>query len=115
GGELPDKTVSLTFDDGPGARTAELAEFLAGQGIRATFFINGKNVPGRQAAIDAVVGHGHLLANHTQNHLQLTKLASAKVLSEVEQTDAFLVRAQPDGPFVLRAPFGAWNGTTTRA
>jgi peptidoglycan/xylan/chitin deacetylase (PgdA/CDA1 family) len=115
GNELADKTVSLTFDDGPGPRTAELAEFLASKGIRAAFFINGKNVPGRQAAIDAIVGRGHLLANHTQNHLQLTKLSSDKVASEVTETDAIVVRAQPRGPFVLRAPFGAWNAATTRA
>src|SRR6187401_3192303 len=75
GSELPDKTLSLTFDDGPGPRTAELADWLAAKGIKATFFINGKNAPGRQAALDKIVGRGHLLANHTQNHLQLTSLS----------------------------------------
>lgn len=115
GSELPDKTVSLTFDDGPGPRTAELAEYLASKGIHATFFINGKNVAGRQAAIDTIVGRGHLLANHTQNHLQLTRQTAEKVVSEVSLTDALIERAQPDGPSLLRAPFGAWNGTTARA
>jgi peptidoglycan/xylan/chitin deacetylase (PgdA/CDA1 family) len=115
GNELADKTISLTFDDGPGPRTAELAEFLAAEGVHATFFINGKNVPGRQAAIDTIVGRGHLLANHTQNHLQLTKLSGDKVVKEVADTDAFIASAQPNGPFVIRAPFGAWNGNTARA
>jgi peptidoglycan/xylan/chitin deacetylase (PgdA/CDA1 family) len=114
GNELPDKTLSLTFDDGPGPRTGELADWLATKGIKATFFINGKNVPGRQELVDKIVARGHLLANHTQHHLQLTSLSSAKVIDEVEDTDAFIVDAQPRGPFVLRAPFGAWNGTVTR-
>jgi peptidoglycan/xylan/chitin deacetylase (PgdA/CDA1 family) len=115
GNELPDHTLALTFDDGPGPRTKELADYLAAEGVKATFFINGKNVAGRQAALDAVVGRGHILANHTQNHLQLTKLSAAKVISEVTQTDAFIEQVQPNGPWLLRPPFGAWNGATARA
>lgn len=110
GVELEPGTLSLTFDDGPGDRTSELADFLADQGIHATFFINGKNVPGRQRHVDTVVGRGHLLANHTQNHLKLTKLTGATLLSEIAETDAVIAGAQPSGPWLLRAPFGAWNG-----
>jgi peptidoglycan/xylan/chitin deacetylase (PgdA/CDA1 family) len=115
GNELPDHTLALTFDDGPGPRTKELVDYLAAENVKATFFINGKNVPGRQIALDAVVGRGHILANHTQNHLQLTKLSSAKVITEVTQTDTFIASVQPNGPWLLRPPFGAWNGATARA
>jgi peptidoglycan-N-acetylglucosamine deacetylase len=115
GNELADKSISLTFDDGPGPRTKELADFLGAEGVPATFFINGKNVPGRQQTIDAIIGRGHLLANHTQNHLQLTRLSADKVVKEVADTDAFIVAAQPNKPSVIRAPFGAWNGNTSRA
>ena len=83
--------------------------------MHGTFFINGKNVPGRQGAVDTIVGRGHLLANHTQNHLQLTKLSGDKVVKEIADTDAFIARAQPNQPFVIRAPFGAWNGKTASA
>jgi peptidoglycan/xylan/chitin deacetylase (PgdA/CDA1 family) len=110
GRELPAKTVSLTFDDGPGDRTKELAEFLASKNIKATFFINGKNVPGRQKHLDAIIANGHLLANHTQNHLSLPGLTTSKVLDEVEETDVFLRQEQPRGPWLIRAPFGAWSG-----
>jgi peptidoglycan/xylan/chitin deacetylase (PgdA/CDA1 family) len=114
GNELPQKTISLTFDDGPGQRTVELADYLAAQGIKATFFINGMKVPGRQNAIDAIINRGHLLANHTQNHKQLTRLSNTQVVSEVSQTDAIIAAAQPNGPWLIRAPFGAWNGTVAR-
>ena len=102
-------------DDGPGPRTAELADYLAGLGIPAAFFINGSKVPGKQLAIDTIVGRGHLLANHTHNHLQLTRLSSDRIAQEIADTDLVLVAAQPNGPFVVRAPFGAWNGNTARA
>ena len=115
GNELGNKEIVLTFDDGPGGRSAELADYLAAQGIKATFFINGKNVSGRQGAIDTIIGRGHLLANHTHNHLQLTKLNGDRVVKEVADTDAIIARVQPQGPFVVRAPFGAWTGNTARA
>jgi peptidoglycan/xylan/chitin deacetylase (PgdA/CDA1 family) len=110
GNELPEGSISLTFDDGPGDRTAELAEFLAASGVPSTFFINGKNAPGRQRHLDAIVNRGHLLANHTQNHVQLTKLTGGALLKEVTDTDRVIAAAQPNGPWLLRAPFGAWNG-----
>ena len=114
GSELPDHTLALTFDDGPGPRTKELAEYLAGEGIKGVFFINGRNVPGRQSALDAIIGRGHLLANHTQNHLQLTKLSAATLISEVTRTDQVIAQLQPSGPWLLRPPFGAWNGASAR-
>lgn len=114
GSELSDKTISLTFDDGPGRRTTELADYLAEKGIKAAFFINGMQVPGRQGAIDRIVGRGHLLANHTQNHKQLTKLSSAALLEEIADTDSIIAAAQPAGPWVIRAPFGAWTGSVAR-
>jgi peptidoglycan/xylan/chitin deacetylase (PgdA/CDA1 family) len=114
GTELPEKTFVLTFDDGPGPRTAELSDYLADQNIHGTFFMNGRNYGGRQSQIAKVVARGHLLANHSQNHLQLTKLSSDKLVSEIRQTDDIIKALQPAGPFIVRAPFGAWNGTVAR-
>lgn len=115
GRSLGPKELVLTYDDGPGARTAELAEYLNARGVRATFFINGMRVPGRQAQVDAVVGGGHLLANHTQHHWQLTSLSAETIRSEVELTDAIVREAQPEGPWLLRAPFGAWSVAVANA
>jgi len=42
GSGLPAKTVVLTYDDGPDDHTLELAHYLADQGVRATFFVNGR-------------------------------------------------------------------------
>ena len=115
GNELPDHTVALSFDDGPGPRTIELVDYLASQGLPATFFINGMHVPGHQNAVDAVVNRGFNLGNHTQNHLQLTKLSGAKVVSELQQTDDIVTAAIPNGPFLFRAPFGAMNQNAVTA
>lgn len=117
GDAMADKTLSLTFDDGPGDRTEELADYLAEQRIVATFFINGwqLNAQGKdgvalkQHHIDAIVRGGHILANHTQNHKNMTELGAEELRSAVTRTDALIAAAQPDGPWLLRAPFGAWS------
>ncbi len=114
GSALPDHTLHLTFDDGPGTRTTELAEYLAGQGIHATFFINGVNVGGRQRAIDTIVGRGHTLANHTQNHKLLPTLSGERVIREIADTDAIIQAAQPGGLHYLRAPYAGWTESLER-
>jgi peptidoglycan/xylan/chitin deacetylase (PgdA/CDA1 family) len=115
GNELPAKTLVLTYDDGPGERTSELAEYLAERGIPATFFINGDKVPGKQRHIDAIINRGHLLANHTHHHRQLTSLSASNVVSDVRRTDDIIAEVQPQGPWLIRAPFGAWNASVARA
>ncbi len=110
GSGMAQKHLALTFDDGPGGRSAELANYLGDQGVTAAFFINGKNVPGRQTVIDTIVQRGHTLANHTQNHEQMTRLSGPALFKAVADTDEIMKRAQPAGPFMLRAPYGAWNG-----
>jgi peptidoglycan/xylan/chitin deacetylase (PgdA/CDA1 family) len=109
GAGMAQGTYALTFDDGPGARTEELANWLGDRGIVATFFINGKNVPGHEAALDAVIRRGHILANHTQNHEDMRDLYGGALYAAVADTDAYIAPRQPNGPWLLRAPYGAWN------
>lgn len=116
GASMPAKTLALTFDDGPGDRTIELSNYLKAQGIRATFFVNGVRVPGRQNALTTLVADGHLLANHTQNHRNLTTLNAQTVVSEVLETDTILAPLVPGGKhFLFRPPYGAYNAATFAA
>lgn len=115
GAGMAANTFSLTFDDGPGPRTAELANWLGDRGIVATFFINGRNVPGNEAAIEAVRARGHILANHTQNHEQMTTQSAGDVVSAVADTDRIIAQYQPGGPWLLRPPYGAWDADAMNA
>ena len=40
--ELPPGCVALTFDDGPGPRSAELARLLRDEGVPGTFFCSAR-------------------------------------------------------------------------
>ncbi|MFL6162135.1 MAG: polysaccharide deacetylase family protein [Jatrophihabitantaceae bacterium] len=60
--------VSLTFDDGPGPRTAELAQLLAEQDAPGTFFVLGESLVRYGHVLDAIRDHGHTIALHGEYH-----------------------------------------------
>jgi peptidoglycan-N-acetylglucosamine deacetylase len=127
GTTLPAKTLALTFDDGPGDRTAAMSTYLHSRGIRATFFFNGGHiaattlphgdpfpiVPNASALLAKLVADGHLVANHTTTHRNLVSevlpTGSAKVIQELAETDADIAASVPSAHFLFRAPYGVFD------
>jgi peptidoglycan/xylan/chitin deacetylase (PgdA/CDA1 family) len=111
GTDLPPKTLSLTYDDGPGPDTLELGRYLHTEGISATFFIMGRHAEDRGDVLAQLSAWGHCLGNHTYSHPGLVALAEAggDVVAEIARTDA-LLRPHAAPPAVyLRAPYGNWR------
>lgn len=68
-GELPEKQLMLTFDDGPDATyTGEILDVLSAEGVPATFFSVGTNVVGQPELFRRIVREGHMVGNHTMTH-----------------------------------------------
>jgi peptidoglycan-N-acetylglucosamine deacetylase len=109
GGSLPAKTVSLTFDDGPGPRTGELSTFLKGQGVRAAFFVQGSNARGKETLLQQLRDDGHVVANHSTNHPLLTKLSPEQIFGEINGTQQIIAPFQEGKMMMFRAPFGGWS------
>ena len=102
------KRLALTFDDGPSpANTPRVLDILAKYDIKATFFINGSHAQSDAArqVIARAVQEGHIVGNHSQNHLNLKQVSHDKREQEIMQTDAVLVAAGVD-PGFFRFPFG---------
>ncbi len=67
--EEAEKTVYLTFDDGPSDRvTPKILDVLAEEKVKATFFIIGKNVETRKNIIKREFDEGHTVAVHSYTH-----------------------------------------------
>ena len=123
GSSLAPKTIALTFDDGPGDRTAELSLYLKEQGIEAGFFVNGMRIDANAGPIlQGLIDDGHIVANHTETHISLTGVTDGKgrpaaqtVVSELEMTDAKILPYVPTGRFLFRPPFGDFDGDTLAA
>jgi peptidoglycan/xylan/chitin deacetylase (PgdA/CDA1 family)/TolA-binding protein len=121
GRRLPEKTVVLTFDDGPHARhTDRIREILAQHQAKAVFFHVGQNLgavvkddtvqPTRAAAASQrLLEAGHTLANHSFTHSFLPKLDDAKLAAEIEMTERMLSEVAKSRTDLFRAPYGARN------
>lgn len=101
-----DRCVALTFDDGPGADTERLLKTLAEKHVTATFFLVGTNVEKRPDVVRDTAAAGHLLANHTWDHPQLTTLDDDEVRAELERTQEAITTASGETPTFLRPPYG---------
>lgn len=119
GTSLPEMTLCLTFDDGPGKtdtpgpgpRTLELAQYLNAQGVPATFFMVGKFASDMPDILSQVKSLGHLIGNHTYDHPNLINYSQrgGDVVCQIARTDS-VIRHWIDSPVVfVRPPYSAWN------
>jgi peptidoglycan/xylan/chitin deacetylase (PgdA/CDA1 family) len=91
GTELPPYTVVLTFDDGPHeTRSLEIAAELQKHGLPATFFEVGEEIQKYPHVTQELKNRGFLLANHSLNHKNLTKLEDPLVHEQIHSVQDML-------------------------
>ena len=102
--------VALTFDDGPSPKyTPLLLDGLKERNVRATFFLLGQNVKENQELVQRMQAEGHLLGNHTYNHVQLNKIPETTARQEILKTNNEIYEATGKYPEYMRPPYGAWK------
>lgn len=92
---MPPETnqVSLTFDDGPHPLTTPLLlGALKRADVKATFFVVGDGMMLYPQLAQRIRQEGHTLANHSQNHINLTKVTSADHPVEIDHGFAAIAR-----------------------
>lgn len=106
------KCVALTFDDGPGPSTARLLDALNAADAKATFFVLGECAAAHPELVAREAREGHVVANHTLDHKQLTRLKRDGQVSEVERGADAIAAAGAPRPTLLRPPYGSLNADT---
>lgn len=112
------RRIALTFDDGPNLdKTPQILAVLAAHHVTATFFINGKNVRSDEAwtLLRQMRDAGHILGNHSQNHLNSRNQDADTWRQEVQGTHDILSTVLSEAgetPAFFRFPFGSANCTT---
>lgn len=104
------KKIALTFDDGPHKEyTTQLLDGLKERGVKATFFLIGKNVEQNKEIVRRMYQEGHCIGAHTYNHVQLTTLSDEKACEEVEMTNEVIEKITGEKVVYIRPPYGSWN------
>lgn len=107
-----EKSVALTFDDGPGPQTAQILGILARNGVRATFFNEGVQMHAHPELVRAEAAEGHTLGNHTWDHPQMSTLSAADQAVEIDRTSAEQLAIVGTTPCVFRPPYGDYDDDT---
>lgn len=85
------KTVYLTFDDGPIPEvTPWVLNVLDTYNVKATFFCVGDNVRKHRCIYEEIINRGHKVGNHTFNHLQGWLTTSKKFLENTQQASRII-------------------------
>lgn len=76
----------LTFDDGPGYRlTPAILNVLGENNARATFFLLGRNIEGREAIARQLAAGGHEICSHGYDHVHQWKVSPFRALSDIKR------------------------------
>lgn len=112
GGNFPEGTWALTYDDGPKAATTNIIlDNLKKYNIAATFFWLAQLAPKNQQVVEKAKQDGHGLANHSWSHQQLTKVGQAERVKEIVNSTATLGTSYGYRPRFFRCPYGAGVNT----
>ncbi|MEY9993417.1 cellulose synthase/poly-beta-1,6-N-acetylglucosamine synthase-like glycosyltransferase/peptidoglycan/xylan/chitin deacetylase (PgdA/CDA1 family) [Streptomyces sp. V4I8] len=105
---VPDKTIALTFDDGPNPTwTPQVLEILKKYDIPATFFVVGSMVSRYPGIVGDMVEQGNEVGIHTFTHVDLSYQSDARVNREMQQTQLALAGAAGITTTLFRAPYSS--------
>ncbi|MFI8440916.1 bifunctional polysaccharide deacetylase/glycosyltransferase family 2 protein [Streptomyces rochei] len=105
---VPDKTIALTFDDGPDATwTPQVLEILEEYDVPGTFFLVGSMVARHPDIVRDLVEQGNEVGVHTFTHVDLSYQSEARVTREIEQTQLALAGAAGITTTLFRAPYSS--------
>jgi peptidoglycan/xylan/chitin deacetylase (PgdA/CDA1 family) len=81
-----ERVIYLSFDDGPHPKaTPFVLEQLSNFNAKASFFCIGKNVQLHPEIYDAILAAGHVVGNHTQNHMNGWKNNTKNYIADIQE------------------------------
>ncbi len=107
---VSDKTVFLTFDDGPSEGTAALLDILKKKGVKASFFVNGKSNRILNDLLQRMAEEGHTVGMHSYSHRYNVIYENIENLLDDFYRNYLYVKAETGkAPAILRFPGGSIN------
>ncbi|MBQ0848407.1 bifunctional polysaccharide deacetylase/glycosyltransferase family 2 protein [Streptomyces sp. NPDC057621] len=105
---VPEKTIALTFDDGPNPTwTPQILKILEENDVPGTFFLVGSMVSRYPSIVNDLVDQGNEVGIHTFTHVDLSYQSSARIEREMDQTQLALAGAAGITTTLFRAPYSS--------
>lgn len=102
--------VALTFDDGPDPHfTPMVIDVLKKHGVRATFFVLGRQAELYPHVLREIINSGSEIANHSYSHPSFSLLSVAERLSELKNCQRAIGKS---GKLLFRPPHGHTSNRT---
>ena len=106
--ETHQRSVALTFDDGPDPRwTPAILDVLAKHGVVATFFVVGSRVAAHPELARSIQRAGHELGTHTFTHVDVTTLPWWQQRLQLSLTQTVMAGAVGTRPILFRPPYSS--------
>ncbi len=103
-----EKTIALTFDDGPTEEyTNKILDILKRYDIHATFFMVGQQLQANPAIVRRVYAEGHDIGNHTYTHPNMSSVGEQRRLLELNTTQRALQSIIGHSTTLFRVPYSA--------
>lgn len=120
---VSDKTIYLTFDDGPSNLTNQILDILKEEKVPATFFVIGRHITEYQNTVKRAYNDGHTIALHSYTHnYKYVYSADQNYFDDLKQIDDSVYNITGHHAKIVRLPGGSSNtvsrkynpGITTR-
>ncbi|ASN07323.1 polysaccharide deacetylase [Virgibacillus necropolis] len=108
------KSIVLTFDDGPSRVLPAILDVLKEENVPATFFWQSRLLyPERPW--ERVLDEGHLIGTHSTKHLNLVKQPYEKQYQDIRNSVSKIEAITGNKVTYFRPPFGQYNNDTIKA
>ncbi len=107
-----EKVIALTFDAAWGAdKTLGIIDILNDYNAKATFFLVGFWIDKYPDEVKAIASSGLDIGNHSENHLNMPRLARAKMEEEIKSVNDKVFDLTGKTPKYFRAPYGDYDNS----
>lgn len=111
-----DKSMALSFDDGPSEHTTVILDILKREKIPATFFLIGRQIEGKEEIVKRMAKEGHEIGGHSFSHSKNFDWKSSKeMLSEILTTNETIEAITQNPIRLFRPPYGVTNPNLAKA
>jgi peptidoglycan/xylan/chitin deacetylase (PgdA/CDA1 family) len=103
--------IALTFDDGPSdPETLKVLDVLNKYQVKATFFVIGKNIQGRELILRRIDQDGHSIGSHSYSHaFWIDVWGREKLQEDIKRSVSEIQKVTGKETTIFRPPYGVTN------